>query len=178
MDEPCRMWPEVTVLTARAMAPLIRCIVLGLGVLACLAAQAMPQKERRELLDAIRPEAVRQAGGQAVRFKVDRLNRDGDWAMVIGSVEGVAGGPIDWHRATDCEPTLDKMLWVVARKDATRWSVVHLTICSPEPPYWYLEEYGGFVWPCGVYAGLHAGDGRDLAQQCRAARAALPREKR
>ncbi len=148
------------------------CFALVMCAGAFHAAPAMPAKERRELLEAIRPEAVRQAGGQAVRFRIDRLNRDGDWAMIIGSVEGEAGRPIDWHRAGDCEPTLDKMLWVVARKEATGWRAVHLTICSPEPPYWYLEEYGGFVWPCGVYAGLHAGDGQDLASQCRVAQAA------
>jgi len=122
--------------------------------------------ERKAFLDAIRPEAERQAG-QEVLFKVDRLNFDGKWAVLVGAIVGKAGRPLDWERAVDCHPNLDKMLWVVAKRAAQSWRVHEMTICATEPPYWYLYDYVGFEWPCGVYAGLHVdGSGEDLRQRC------------
>lgn len=142
----------------------------ALALLCAQGAWAMTAQERRDFLEAIRPEATRQAG-QEVRFKVDRLNQDGDWAVLVGSVMAAPGKTLDWAQASGCDPTLDKMLWVVARRSDKGWQVKHMTICASEPPYWYLKEYGGFVWPCGVYVGLTDGDGKPLDLQCRQQRA-------
>ena len=71
-------------------------------------------------------------------------------------------------------PELDKMLWVVLRKSQRVWHVQHINICASEPPYWYPEQYGGLVWPCGVYAGLDDGNEETLESRCRA-RATLNR---
>lgn len=121
--------------------------------------------QRQQILDAIRPVAAQQAN-QAVRFKVDRLNREGSWAVLVGELVGPDGRSLDWAKATGCEPELDKMLWAVAQRTAGHWQVEHLQICAAEPPYWYLDEdYGGLAWPCAVYAGLNDGEG-DLQQRC------------
>lgn len=58
------------------------------------------------------------------------------------------------------------MLFVVLNKK-DNWTVKHINICSPEPPYWYLEDDGGFVWPCGVYKDLEMDNNETLEAQCR-----------
>lgn len=116
---------------------------------------------RREILEAARP-AVMARVGQAVKFKVDQLNVDANWAVLYGGLVNANGGPLDWSKASECDPDLDKSLWIVlARTD--RWRVAQLNVCSPEPPYWYISHYD---WPCGVYAGLREGE-RDLERECR-----------
>jgi hypothetical protein len=132
-------------------------------------AVSLAADDRSAVLDAIRPLASRQVG-HTVRFKVDRFNQDSGWAVLVGKVVGPPDRPIDWERVDGCDPVLDKMLWVVLRKTDSRWQVKHLEICASEPPYWYLEDYGGLVWPCGVYAGLLDASGSTLEQRCRSRR--------
>lgn len=150
-------------------------IFLALIATCCtLGAAELDAAERKALLDAARPQAAAKAG-QPVRIKVDRLNVDSGWAVLVGSLVPAApgkgagkGGGIDWGLADGCHPALDKMLWVVLHKAGTAWRVKHIDICASEPPYWYMEQYGGLVWPCGVYAGLEDGseDG-PLESRCR-----------
>lgn len=130
------------------------------------AATAKEPSERQRILDAARPRAAT-AAGQPVRIKVDKLNVDSGWAVLVGELIGAPGKAIDWNKAAGCEADLDKMLWVVLRERDAAWRVEHIEICASEPPYWYLEGYGGFVWPCGVYKGLDAPDGENLEAQCR-----------
>lgn len=139
---------------------LLAATCLGLG------ATELPKGERQAILDAIRPKASEEAG-QAVRIKVDRLNVDGDWAVLVGSLVSASGQGMDWGLANGCHPDLDKMLWVVLQKTGGAWRVKHLDICASEPPYWYVEQYGGLVWPCGVYAGLQDGGEGTLERRCR-----------
>lgn len=145
------------------------CMLAVLSV--ATAASAKQPSERQRILDAARPRAAADAG-QPVRIKVDRLNIDAGWAVLVGELVGSPGKAIDWDKATNCEAELDKMLWVVLRKRGADWRVEHMDICASEPPYWYLEQFGGFVWPCGVYNGLDAPDGVKLDTQCRLEREA------
>lgn len=134
-----------------------------------LGATELSAADRKALLDATRPQAAAMAG-QPVRIKVNRLNVDRGWAVLVGSLVPAASakGGIDWSLADDCHPALDKMLWVVLHKTGTTWRVKHIDICASEPPYWYMEQYGGLVWPCGVYAGLEdGGEGGTLESRCR-----------
>jgi hypothetical protein len=131
-----------------------------------LPASAKEPSERQRILDAARPRAAT-AAGQPVRIKVDKLNVDGGWAVLVGELVGAPGKAIDWNKAAGCEADLDKMLWVVLRERDAAWRVEHIEICASEPPYWYLEGYGGFVWPCGVYRALDGPDGASLEAQCR-----------
>lgn len=126
--------------------------------------------ERAAILDAARPMASTMAG-QSIRFKVDRLNVDENWAVLVGETVSATGKGIDWRLAEGCEPELDRMLWVVLNKHNSDWEVKHINICASEPPYWYLEDYGGFVWPCGVYAGLEDGRPGTMEGRCRKQRA-------
>lgn len=134
-------------------------------------AWSMDAAERRSILDAARPVAARHAG-QAVKIKVDVLNVDAGWAVLVGNLVAPSGGSLDWEKAGQCHPALDKMLWVVLKKTTGAWKVRHIEICASEPPYWYLDMlYGGLVWPCGVYTGLDDGseDGPP-EKRCRAQR--------
>ncbi len=121
------------------------------------AAWGMDAAERRSILDAARPAAARDAG-QPVKIKVDVLNVDASWAVLVGELVSPSGGSPDWKKAEQCHPDLDKMLWVVLKKSNGAWKVRHIDICASEPPYWSLDSlYGGLVWPCGVYTGLEDG---------------------
>jgi hypothetical protein len=122
--------------------------------------------QRAEILNAARAVVAKQVH-QPVKFKVDQLNVDSGWAMLIGEVLDGQGRPLNWSRVEGCEYDLDKMLWVVLQRTNGQWVPKHVEICASEPPYWYLEDYGGFAWPCGVYAGLHAGAEKTLEAQCR-----------
>jgi hypothetical protein len=135
--------------------------------LSCISCFAMNKDERKEFLDAIRPEASRQAG-QPVRFKVSSLNQDGEWAVLVGSLLPEEGKSMDWSKAEDCDPSLDKLLWVVARKEQQAWKVKEMYICSPEPPYWNLDPKKDFSRPCGIYAGLEISGSETAEQRCRA----------
>lgn len=122
--------------------------------------------ERAAILDAARPLAAEEAG-QPVRIKVEKLNIDSGWAMLIGELVGPPGERMDWAKAGNCNADLDKMFWVVLRKSQGAWQVKNMEICASEPPYWYLEQYDSLAWPCGVFAGLEAGLGETLEAQCR-----------
>lgn len=148
-------------------------LALSLAVFLAAAGEPAPA-ERRALLDAVRPSAAALAG-QSVRIKVDSLQVDRGWAVLVGSLVSARGGEPDWRLAKDCHPELDKMLWVVARQVDRRWRVKHIEICASEPPYWYMEQYGGLVWPCGVYAGLIGAEGGPtLEELCRRQRPRKP----
>jgi len=145
----------------RLLLPLalsIVCLTLG--------AAELPKVERQSILGAVRPTAARIAG-QPIRIKIDRLNVDHGWAVLVGSLVSATGGGIDWSLAKECVPELDKMLWVVLQKSNKVWRVKHIEICSPEPPYWNLEQYGGLIWPCGVYSGLETGEDKTLEDRCK-----------
>ena len=92
---------------------------------------------------------------------------------MLGSLVDEKGKELDWTKAKGCEPELDKMLWVIAEKSASNssgnpWRIDELLICSPEPPYWYLEKPAAFSKPCGLYAGLKdSSDFDDLEQECK-----------
>lgn len=157
-------------------------LALGLGVCSVLAGAALaqapsqaalPPLERRALLDALRPQAAQRAG-QPVKFVVERLNVDGDWALLTGALVSASGGPLVWSKAAECHPELDKLLWAVAARQGGAWQLKHLEVCATEPPHWTLEQFGGFAWPCGLYAGLEGPTGQDLAAACRRDRAAQP----
>lgn len=141
-------------------------IVLAVACTLTTPAQAgLEGRERKAFLDAIRPQAAQQAG-QAVKFKVDRLNVAGDWALLIGELVAPTGGPLDWRKAPGCEPELDKMLWVVARRAAPGWQVEQMWVCAPEPPYWSLTPEVDHARPCALYRGLWITDERSVEADC------------
>jgi hypothetical protein len=140
-------------------------------------AQGVTRAQRADILNAARAVVANQVH-QPVKFKVDQLNVDAGWAMLIGEVLDSQGRPLDWSRVEDCQYDLDRMLWVVLQHTQGQWVPKHVEICASEPPYWYLEEYGGFAWPCGVYAGLHAGAEQTLEAQCRAATSARTKKRK
>jgi hypothetical protein len=127
--------------------------------------QALDPDLRKQILDAVRPPAAAKAG-QPVLIRVDRLNVDKDWAVLVGSLVSTSGTELDWNKAKDCHPDLDKMLWAVVHRTGTTWKIQQLDICACEPPYWGLS-LTQLTWPCGVYEGLSDGGVTNLADQCR-----------
>jgi hypothetical protein len=133
---------------------------------------ALTPAERKAFLDAIRPQAESLAG-QPVKFVVTNLNHQDNWYLLVGHLVDSKGQDLDWSKAKGCESELDKMLWVIAKKSETdqpvkSWRIDELLICSPEPPYWYLEKPAAFSKPCGLYAGLKdSSDFDDLEQECK-----------
>lgn len=126
--------------------------------------------ERKPILDAIRPEASKQAG-QPVRIKIERLNVSNGSAILIGNIVAEEGKTLDWSLAKNCEADLDKMLWVVLNKTGEKWNVKEMTICASEPPYWYLKD-DQLTMPCEVYKGMDSmqegSQLEDLGQRCEA----------
>ena len=130
-------------------------------------------RERKAFLDAIRPLAAQQVG-QAVKFKVDRLNVSGDWALLTGELVAPSGGPLDWRKARGCEPELDKMLWVIAQRAPSGWRVEQMWVCAPEPPHWSLDPEVDHARPCDLYQGLWITRELSVEADCRARRAPSP----
>jgi hypothetical protein len=156
---------------ARWTAPLAWCVGVSsaMGLLAWCgpAAGQAPVRsaEQRAVLEAVRPPAAQRVG-QPVKFMVERLNVDGDWALLTGQLVSTTGGTLDWAKASECHIELDKLLWVLLSRQDGRWTVKHLEVCATEPPHWTPEQFGGLVWPCGVYAGLQSATGEDLQAAC------------
>jgi hypothetical protein len=148
------------------MSTMRHLLLLALGCMHTAFAAELSPQERKHFLDAIRPEAARMAG-QPVRFKVDVLNADSGWALLVGELAPVEGSRLDWSKARNCEPTLDKLLWVVAKQERGNWKVSEMLICAPEPPYWNLDD-SAFARPCGLYAGLAVSEGKTAEDVCRA----------
>jgi len=130
------------------------------------AARAPTAAERREILDSVRPEAATKAD-QPVRIRVDLLNVDSDWAVLVGDLVGQPGHPMVWSAERNCDPNYGHGLWAVLTRTRGAWRVKHLDICVVEPIYWDLSPYGGTVWPCGVYEGMSSADGQDIEALCR-----------
>ena len=146
----------------------MRAIICALLLtLASSLSYALNKEERKEFLNSIRP-AVEMQAGQSIRFKVDKLNTDSGWAVLVGGLLGEVGKRMDWSKAKNCDENLDKMLWVVAQKVGQDWHVKEAYICSPEPPYWNLNPKVDYRRPCGIYAGLEITGSQTAEQECKA----------
>jgi hypothetical protein len=125
----------------------------------CFAA-SIPSSERKEILDVARP-VVTAVVGQPIKFIVDHLNVDSNWAILVGGLVKENGSPVDWSKAASCNADLDNILWVVLVKADGQWRIAQMDVCAGEPPYWGM----GYLWPCGVYKGLTEGE-RNLEVEC------------
>lgn len=147
-------------------------LILLSGVMTSRAAAqslAPTKADRTAILDAVRaPAAMRTR--QAVRIVVSRLNRVGEWAVLEGELVSVKGRSLDWSRASECEPELDKRLWSIVRRSPRGWDVVQLAVCASEPPYWDPTFLARTSVPCDVLAGLTSSEGKDLVAECRRVR--------
>ena len=130
-------------------------------------ADTVAPAERRAILDAIRGSAAQEAG-QPLKIKVDQLNVDDGWAVLVGELVAQDGGSLDWSKSQDCQTDFDRMLWAVLAQRHNQWQIEEIYICASEPPWWYLQENQGLIWPCGVYAGLTASEVEGtLEDECR-----------
>lgn len=153
------------------MRDYLAALCLGAALVLPASAKGPAGTERQAILDAARPVAQSLAQ-QPVRIKVDRLNVDSGWAVLIGELVTPAGGKPDWNKAAQCDANLDAMLWVVLAKADGGWRVAQIEVCASEPPYWYLQQ---LTWPCGVYAGLQRTEAETIEAECRRAQGAASR---
>lgn len=126
----------------------------------------LPSAVRQAILNAARPVA-QSIAQQPIKFKVDKLNVDGNWAVLVGELRNPKGGSLNWNKVNSCNDDLDKGLWVVLARADESWRVAQIHVCDSEPESWSIPENGGFLWPCGVYSGLQGVNGGDLETQCR-----------
>jgi hypothetical protein len=133
-----------------------------------LAQRAPAGAERLAILDAVRAPAATRTH-QAVRIVVANLNVAGNWAVLEGQLVDTKGRALDWARAPECEPELDKRLWAALERVQGTWRVRQLAVCAPEPPYWDPSFFKQSAVPCDVLTGLTAADGADLVVTCRRA---------
>jgi hypothetical protein len=149
-------------------ARLASCLLLlnpSLGALAQDRRAVKPTNERQAILNAIRPLAAARLQ-QPVRIVVRRFTRLDAWAVVEGELVGVANRSIKWKLASECEPELDKMLFVVLHRERSTWQASQLAVCATEPPYWDAQFLQTTTAPCALFKGLLTATGEDLGEQC------------
>ena len=129
-------------------------------------AYGMDKITRKKILDDIRP-SISHLAGQSIKFKINVLNENRGWVLLVGELRSASSDSIDWRKAKDCDENLDKMLWVVAKSVSGSWVIEDMAICAPEPPFWYLEPKMAFSRPCEIYAGLEDGTEKTIENQCK-----------
>lgn len=103
---------------------------------------------------------------QDVRFNDYTFNMTGNWALAFGVLKPTLTEKIDWAQLKQCNNPEDKNFWAVLNKTNEKWEFVQLHVCASEPPYWYLEEEIGLVWPCELYRDLKADPEVTLYEKC------------
>lgn len=103
---------------------------------------------------------------QTVTLNAYTFNMTSNWALAYGELKPTSARSIDWSQLKQCDSLEDKNFWAVLKKNNAQWEFVQLYICAPEPPYWYLEEDIGLIWPCELYRGLKAEPDTTLYEKC------------
>lgn len=138
-------------------------LIFSICLLSC---PAIALDDKKDILDTVQLLSAHETR-QAVKINVDTLNIDHDWAILVGELVAPSGKELNWNKVEICDATLDHALWAVLKKEKGQWQIEQHEICTTEPPYWYLEEDIGLIWPCGVYKDLHNSENETLEQRCR-----------
>lgn len=103
--------------------------------------------QRRVLLDTIRP-AIEGHIGQPVRFVVDKLQVQGDWAFYAGHIQQPNGRPIDFSRTPYAEALEEGMFdgpntYALLRRTGGQWRLVDWVVGPTDVTYaGWPDEYG------------------------------------
>jgi hypothetical protein len=85
------------------------------------------QDVRAALLDAARAPVAKELG-KAPRFRVDRLQRDGDWAFLLATMQEPDGAPFDYRGTALAEAAeqgfVSRTYAALLRRGPAGWSVV------------------------------------------------------
>ncbi|NIJ22167.1 lambda repressor-like predicted transcriptional regulator [Sphingomonas naasensis] len=112
------------------------------------------QNERAALLDAARA-PMRAELGKEPKFRVDRLNRDGDWAFLLATMQEADGRPLDFAGTPLAEAAKQGMVSrtyaALLRHRPGGWEVVAKAI-GPSDVAWedWPQRYGA---PAKLFGG-------------------------
>lgn len=117
-------------------------------VVAGILASAAPVSgaERVAILDTARQPVVRQLG-KPVKFLVRTLNRDGDWAFLVATMQDDRGRPITYAgtplASAEAEGMISKDYVALLQRSGERWRVVNQAV-GPTDVAWesWAERYG------------------------------------
>jgi hypothetical protein len=87
----------------------------------------IPADQRAAIIDAAR-QPVGKRLGKPVKFKVKRLERQGDWAFLIAAMQDASGNPITYAgtplASAEVEGMVSKDYIALLRVSAGKWRVV------------------------------------------------------
>ena len=90
-------------------------------------ALAMVGPERAQLMDAARVPVVEKLKRDDVRFKVETLKVEGDWAFLVADMQDKAGRPIDYAGTPLAEPAregfLSRTYAALLKREDGRWAL-------------------------------------------------------
>ena len=102
--------------------------------------------ERVAILDTARQPVVRQLG-KPVKFLVRTLNRDGDWAFLVATMQDDRGRPISYAgtplASAEAEGMISRDYVALLQRSGGRWRVVDQAV-GPTDVAWegWAERYG------------------------------------
>ncbi len=131
------------------MAAIVAMTMIGAvsGAAAPGEAQApLTAAERAAVLDMVRAPVVRRLG-RPVRFRVERLTRDGDWLFLMAEMQDPGGGPIRYAgtplAGAEAEGMVSRLCVALLRRDGERWRLVDHAV-GPTDMVWadWPARYG------------------------------------
>lgn len=127
--------------------------MIGTVVAGILASTApVSGAERIAILDAARQPVVRQLS-KPVKFLVRTLNRDGDWAFLIATMQDDRGRPISYAgtplASAEAEGMISKDYVALLQRSGGRWRVIDQAV-GPTDVAWegWAARYGA---PAGLF---------------------------
>ena len=117
-------------------------------LVAALAASTgqVPAEERAAILDAARQPVTKRLG-KPVKFKVKRLERQGDWAFLIAAMQDAGGNPVSYAgtplASAEAEGMVSKDYVALLRLSGGKWRVVDNAV-GPTDVIWadWAEKHG------------------------------------
>jgi hypothetical protein len=127
--------------------------MIGTVVAGILASTApISGAERVAILDTARQPVVRQLG-KPVKFLVRTLNRDGDWAFLVATMQDAQGRPITYAgtplASAEAEGMISRDYVALLQRSGGRWRVVDQAV-GPTDVAWegWAVRYGA---PAGLF---------------------------
>ncbi|WP_299437308.1 hypothetical protein [uncultured Rhodospira sp.] len=103
-------------------------------------------RDRKEILDTLRPEVEKATIG-LVRFKIQVLRTDGQWAYIQAIPQRRGGQPLEWWSTPLAEAwesgEMSEIVMGLSRREDDEWVLVDHVI-GPTDVHWHawVEQYG------------------------------------
>lgn len=86
--------------------------------------------QRKELLDTLRKDVVKELGAPIV-FVVEKAAVEGDWAFVLATPWRTPEMPVDWEK-TVCSGDVSHLVGALLKRDGGTWSVKAMALCPTD----------------------------------------------